>query len=147
MQESSANDALVGQWIGYGFLLYFACVVGPLHALLGLDFLPTGNAAHWVSAAAPCLSLRMFAGDTLHCRFSTLAASEENGVRKPWLQQHSLPGYLQPHQFLVVCTRYGMTWQEAVIVSWSGLRGAIAIFLALLVDLDTALPQAFRYQV
>lgn len=42
---------------------------------------------------------------------------------------------------------YGMTWQEAVVISWSGLRGAIGLALALLVNLDDALDEAFRYQV
>ena len=42
---------------------------------------------------------------------------------------------------------YGMTWQEAVVISWSGLRGAIGLALALLVNLDGALDEAFRYQV
>eukprot|EP00873_Tetraselmis_striata_P035094 jgi/Tetstr1/455358/TSEL_042192.t1 len=42
---------------------------------------------------------------------------------------------------------YGMTWQEAIVISWSGLRGAIGLALALLVSLDQALEYRIRYEV
>jgi len=43
-------------------------------------------------------------------------------------------------------TSYGITWQEAIVISWAGLRGAISLVLALVVNLDVALDKEFRYQ-
>mmetsp|Transcript_10966 Transcript_10966/g.28178 ORF Transcript_10966/g.28178 Transcript_10966/m.28178 type:complete len:790 (+) Transcript_10966:143-2512(+) len=42
---------------------------------------------------------------------------------------------------------YGMTWQDAAVIVWSGLRGAVGLALALLVNLDQALDAKIRYEV
>jgi len=44
-------------------------------------------------------------------------------------------------------TGYGMTLREAVVIWWSGLRGAIGLALALIVTQDPALGEEFRFQV
>jgi len=83
---SSEADLEIGSWIGWGIVLYLACVV---------------------------------------IRFITIF------IHFPLLRNIG----------------YGMSWQQAIIISWSGLRGAIGLALALLVNLDTALRPAFRQQV
>lgn len=37
---------------------------------------------------------------------------------------------------------YGMTWKQAVVLTWAGLRGAVGLSLALFVQLDTKIENA-----
>ena len=40
---------------------------------------------------------------------------------------------------------YGLTWQEAVVLVWSGLRGAVGLALSLFLLLDDLIP-SLRYR-
>ena len=42
------------------------------------------------------------------------------------------------------CIGYRITWKEYIIMGWSGLRGAIALAIGLIVSLDYRLPEVFR---
>ena len=45
---------------------------------------------------------------------------------------------------LLNCIGYRVTWKEYIIMGWSGLRGAIALAIGLLVSIDYTLPEIFR---
>jgi len=37
---------------------------------------------------------------------------------------------------------YGLTWKDALVLVWGGLRGAVGLALALIIDLDDTIPSA-----
>ena len=41
-------------------------------------------------------------------------------------------------------TGYGLTWQEGAVLVYGGLRGAVGLALALIVEEDTTIPRLVR---
>ena len=39
---------------------------------------------------------------------------------------------------------YGLTWREGIVLVWGGLRGAVGLALALIVERDTSIPKEIR---